>query len=82
MIIKINKIDFVKRVYPVYKSINLLKNSMDYQNKSLIGFAGAPWTLLLYMIYKQSPKSDFNKNKIFSVIPVERVSGGGPGSYV
>ena len=35
------------------------------ENKSLIGFAGAPWTLLLYMIHKQSPKSDFNKNKIF-----------------
>ena len=65
LIIKTKEINFINRVYPVYKSINLLKNSMDYQNKSLIGFAGAPWTLLLYMIYKQSPKSDFNKNKIF-----------------
>ena len=39
--------DFINRVGPVYKSLNLLKNSMDYKNKSLIGFAGAPWTLLL-----------------------------------
>ena len=39
---------------------------MDYKNKSLIGFAGAPWTLLLYMIHKQSPKKDFNKNKILN----------------
>jgi len=64
-IIKIKQIDFLNRVYPVYKSISLLKNNMDYKNKSLIGFAGAPWTLLLYMIHKQSPKKDFNKNQIF-----------------
>jgi len=38
---------------------------MDYKNKSLIGFAGSPWTLLVYMIHKQSPKKDFNINNIF-----------------
>ena len=64
-IIKVEKIDFINRVCPVYKSLNLIKNSMDYKNKSLIGFAGAPWTLLLYMIHKQSPKNNFNKKKIF-----------------
>ena len=64
-IIKVEKNDFLKRVNPVYKSLNLIKNSMDYKNKSLIGFAGAPWTLLLYMINKQSPKKNFNKNQIF-----------------
>ena len=64
-IIKVEKKDFLKRVNPVYKSLNLIKNSMDYKNKSLIGFAGAPWTLLLYMINKQSPKKNFNKNQIF-----------------
>ena len=64
-IIKVSETDFVNRINPVYKSLNLLKNCMDYKNKSLIGFAGAPWTLLLYMINKQSPKKDFNKNQIF-----------------
>jgi|TARA_B100001964_G_scaffold178272_1_gene196597 uroporphyrinogen decarboxylase len=64
-IIKIKQTDFLNRVYPVYKSINLLKNSMDYKHKSLIGFAGAPWTLLLYMINKQSPKKSFNKDQVF-----------------
>ena len=65
LIIKTKKTEFLNRVYPVYKSIRLLKNSMDYKNKSLIGFAGAPWTLLLYMIYKQSPKKNFDKSIIF-----------------
>ena len=65
LILDVEENDFINRINPVYKSLNLLKNNMDYKNKSLIGFAGAPWTLLLYMIHKQSPKSDFNKNKIF-----------------
>jgi uroporphyrinogen decarboxylase len=64
-IVKIKQADFLNRVYSVYKSINLLKKSMDYKNKSLIGFAGAPWTLLLYMVHKQSPKRNFDKNQVF-----------------
>ncbi len=64
-IVKIKQADFLNRVYSVYKSINFLKKSMDYKNKSLIGFAGAPWTLLLYMVHKQSPKRNFDKNQVF-----------------
>ena len=55
-IIRIKEVDFINRINSVYKSIKLLKNSMDYKNKSLIGFAGAPWTLLLYMIHKKITK--------------------------
>ena len=64
-IIELNKSDFINRINPVYKSLNLLKYSIYYKDKSLIGFAGAPWTLLLYMIKKQSPKSDLDKKLIF-----------------
>ena len=54
-----------------------MKNNELLKNKSTIGFVGAPWTLLVYMINKQSPKlklkNDFFKNdllikKIFIIL--------------
>ena len=39
-----------------------LKNSKDLENKDLIGFVGAPWTLLVYMINKISPKNGLSEN--------------------
>ena len=63
---RLDEIDFVKRVYPVYKAINLVSKSKITKNKSTIGFVGAPWTLMVYMINQQSPKlklkKDFFKN--------------------
>ena len=61
--------DFVKKVDPVYKAINLVSNNELTKNKATIGFVGAPWTLLVYMINKQSPKLKlkndfFNNNQI------------------
>ena len=59
---KLDEIDFVKRIYPVYKALNLVSNNKLTNNKSTIGFIGAPWTLLVYMINKQSPKRELKKN--------------------
>ncbi|WP_440929300.1 uroporphyrinogen decarboxylase [Candidatus Pelagibacter sp.] len=58
---KITENDFSSRVDPVYKAINLVKNSELTQNKSTIGFVGAPWTLLVYILNKQSPKIKLEK---------------------
>ena len=61
-IINTDPVDFVKKLLPVYKGIEKVKNNLE--EKNLIGFVGAPWTLLLYMINKQSPKNNFDFNKI------------------
>jgi uroporphyrinogen decarboxylase len=59
---KLDEIDFVKKIYPVYKAINLVSENSLTKNKSTIGFVGAPWTLLVYMINKQSPKLKLKDN--------------------
>ena len=60
--------DLTEKLSPVYKLLSNLKNSNDLKNKDLIGFVGAPWTLLVYMVNKVSPKNglsqDFFKDKI------------------
>ena len=61
-IINTNSIDFVKKLLPIYKGLKEVKKKLN--NKNLIGFVGAPWTLLLYMLNKKSPKKDFNFNII------------------
>ena len=61
-IINTDPVDFVKKLLPIYKGIEKVKNSLE--EKNLIGFAGAPWTLLLYMLNKESPKNNFNFDKI------------------
>ncbi len=59
---KLDEIDFVEKIYPVYKAINLVSKNELTKNKSIIGFVGAPWTLLVYMINKQSPKLKLKKD--------------------
>ncbi len=53
---KLDEIDFVEKIYPVYKAIKQVSNNDITKDKSTIGFVGAPWTLMVYMINKQSPK--------------------------
>ena len=59
---KLDEIDFVKKIYPVYKAINLVSNNKLTENKNTIGFVGAPWTLLVYMLNKHSPKLKLKDN--------------------
>ena len=63
-IAKVDEIDFVEKVHRVYKAIKKVSSNSNLKNKNTIGFVGAPWTLLVYMINQQSPKKKV-KRKFF-----------------
>ena len=61
---KINEKDFTKKLNSVYESLKLTSKNTLLKNKDLIGFVGAPWTILVYMLNKQSPKKKISSNLI------------------
>ena len=58
----IHETDFLNKLHPIYKSIKKVKENILTNNKDVIGFIGAPWTLLVYMINKISPKKKLIKD--------------------
>ena len=58
-----DKISFTQKLHPIYKAIEITRKKLD-KKKSLIGFVGAPWTLLIYMLGAKSNKNEINFNKI------------------
>ena len=68
-ILEVNEREFIKKLQPVYNSLKITRAKKELQNKDLIGFVGAPWTILVYMLHNKSPKDgNFKKNlsdKIF-----------------
>ena len=64
---EIKKEVFLRKLNPVYEIIRETKTKLSVNNKDTIGFVGAPWTLLLYMLNRKSPKggnfSVFQKDK-------------------
>ena len=59
---KLDEIDFIEKIYPVYKAIKKVSTNNLVKDKNTIGFVGAPWTLLVYMINQQSPKRELKKD--------------------
>jgi len=70
---KIDEIDFVQKIHPVYKAIKSVSSEMNLKNKNTIGFVGAPWTLLVYMINQQSPKKNVKKNFFEDAYLINRI---------
>ena len=61
-ITKIDEIDFVHKLHHIYKAIKIVNSDNILKNKNTIGFVGAPWTLLVYMVNQQSPKKSLKNN--------------------
>ena len=72
-----NEESFTKKLSPVYKAISQVSQNSLLKNRDMIGFVGAPWTILVYMINKSSPKKglsneffkdDFLINRLLGII--------------
>ena len=61
-----DEINFTEKVHRVYEAISKTIKDPLMNNRDMIGFVGAPWTILVYMINRASPKkglsSDFFKD--------------------
>ena len=58
-------ISFTQKLHPIYKAIQKTREKLD-KTKSLIGFIGAPWTLLIYMLGVKKNKKEIDYQKIKS----------------
>ena len=72
-IAKIDEIDFLKKIHQIYKIIKKVSLDPITKYKNTIGFIGAPWTLLVYMINQQSPKKQLKENFFKDKFLINRV---------
>ena len=57
IILELSEEDIITKLGPIYKLIEDTSKDEKVRQKDLIGFIGATWTLLVYMINKKSPKN-------------------------
>ena len=58
----INEYEFSKKLTPVYNAITITSKNDLLKKRDMIGFVGAPWTILVYMLNKSSPKNGLSEN--------------------
>ncbi len=61
-LLEIDEEKFTENLSPIYELLVNLKKNEDLKKKDIIGFVGAPGTLLVYMINKVSPKNGLISN--------------------
>jgi len=71
----INEINFTEKVYKVYKAITKTSEDSLMYNKDIIGFVGAPWTILVYMINRSSPKKGLSSEFFKDELLINRLLG-------
>ena len=55
--------EFLNKLNPIYNAIKETRRKLS-KNKSLIGFIGSPWTLIVYMLSLKEKKNSLNLKKL------------------
>ena len=71
----VDEINFTEKVYKVYKAISKTSRDPLMNNKDMIGFVGAPWTILVYMINRSSPKKGLSNGFFRDEFLINRLLG-------
>ena len=65
--------EFTNILQPVYNALKIVSQNELTKEKSTIGFIGAPWTLLVYMINKKSPKLNLKKDFFSDKVMINKI---------
>ena len=61
---KLDRSNFLSKISPICETLKIIKGKIAH-NKTLIGFAGAPWTVASYMVEGKTSR-DFTHSKNFA----------------